>query len=208
MNKYCGTKIFSVLGILVIVMMLISGCGSSSANNTYTDEIAEPTQVDIKSEEIIHSGSKGDVGLWPRAEFEVTGVVKSKKKYSDFTSQISEYDLVIAWGELNQGKIDSFIKYSQKDRLYNYEYDASCPVNDDYISRHSTNINVIHKNDDILNKIKDIKEGDQVRLKGTLVDVDFKEDTIVSLWKTSKTRDSRGEGSSEIMYVEEVSVVN
>ena len=47
-----------------------------------------------------------------------------------------------------------------------------------------------------------------IELKGFLVDVDFKNSNNQALWSTSMTRDDTGDGSCEILYVEEISVIN
>lgn len=203
------SNLSKLLSVLIIITLLLFGRSLIVDKVLYQGEIAVPTQIDIKDKkEIEYSGKEGDVDLLPRAEYELTGVIKSKKKYSDFSSQISRYDLTIAWGDLNKEEIDSFITYSQSGRWYYYRYDSDSPVNSDYISKHSANVHIIHKDEEVLNQIKKINEGDLVKLKGFLVDVDFKNLNNVQLWKTSMTRNDTGNGACEIFYVEEVTFIN
>ena len=116
------TKLSKFLSAILLITLVLLGKTIVSDNTLYQGEIAFPIQVDIKdSEEIVHKGKRGEVGILPKAEYEIVGVVKSKKKYSDYPSQISEYDLTIAWGDLNKKEIDSFINYSQSGRWY-YDY--------------------------------------------------------------------------------------
>ena len=101
------TKIISVM-IIVVVMMF--GKSMKTVPELYQQEIQVPAQKNIVSSKAIsHSGEKGEVRLLPKARYEIKGVVKSKKKYSDFTSQISKYDLAMAWGNLNKDEIDIFV---------------------------------------------------------------------------------------------------
>lgn len=192
---------------ILITVILFLGRAMINDKVLYQGEIVRPIQKEIKKKkEIIHSGKEGDVRLLIKEEYELTGVVKSKKKYSDFPSQISEYDLAIAWGDLNKEEVDSSIKYSQRGRWYYYRYSADCPVSQSYISKHSSNTHIIHKDKDILKEIKKIDKGDHVKLKGFLVDVDFKNSDNMPLWKTSRTRSDTGNGACEILYLEEVEV--
>jgi hypothetical protein len=194
--------------MLLLIAMILFGKSLIMDKAVYQGEIAMPIQVDIKEKDrIILEGSEGKVELIPRAEYSLTGVVKSKKKYSDYTSQISEYDLAMAWGDLNKDEIDSGISYSQNGRWYYYKYSPDISVNADYISKNSANVHIIHKDKDILKKIESLKEEDYIKLEGYLVDVDFKNPNNTSLWETSETRNDTGNGACEIMYVENVTII-
>ncbi len=203
------TKLSKALSVLLAIILLLMGKSLIIDKNIYQGEIPIPVQIDIKDmNEISHMGKLGEVLIIPRAEYEISGVVKSKKKYSDFPSQISEYDFTIAWGDLNKEEIDNFIKYSQSGRWYYYRYAAESPVSADYISKHSANIHIIHKDKEVLNIIKNINEGDFIKLTGFLVDVDFDNGENNPIWKTSRTRNDTGDGSCEILYVEEVKTIH
>lgn len=202
------SNLSKLLSLLLFIAVILFGKSLLSDNVVYQGEIAVPIQTDIKGEDkIIHEGSEGKVELIKKAQYELTGVVKSKKKYSDYTSQVSKYDLAMAWGDLNKDEIDDGISYSQSGRWYYYKYSKDIPVNLDYISKNSANVHIIHKDKDILKKIESIKEDDYILLQGYLVDVDFKNPNNTSLWKTSKSRNDTGNGACEIMYVENVTII-
>ncbi len=203
------SKLSKILTSLLIITILLVGKDVLFDKELYQGEIAVPVQRNLKKvQEVVHSGKDGEVILLKKAEYELTGVVKSKKKYSDFPSQISEYDLAIAWGSLNKAEIDSFIKYSQRARWYYYRNDLDSNVSNDYISKHSANTHIIHKDKGVLKKIKKINKGDYVKLKGFLVDVDFKRTKDAPLWKTSTRRNDLGDGACEIFYVEELTIID
>ena len=201
---------FSKLLIVLIAIILLLFVRQLTLDQVvYPDEIDAPLQSDLKvADEIRHTGKEGEVLLFPKAEYTLKGVVKSKKKYSDYPSQISSYDLALAWGELNDEEIEDFITYSQSGRWYYYRYKSGTPVSGDYIAEHSANVHIIHKNEEILDQLKNIKEGDFILLKGYLVDVDFTENQSDSLWKTSLTRSDTGNGACEILYVESVTIID
>ena len=199
------SNLSKLLSLLLFIGVILLGRSLILDNVVYQGEIAMPIQTDVKGEDrMIHEGSEGKVELIPRAVYELTGVVKSKKKYSDYTAQVSEYDLAMAWGDLNKEDLDSGISYSQSGRWYYYKYSQDLSVNSDYISKNSANVHIIHKDKDVLKKIEAIKEGDYIKLEGYLVDVDFKNPNNTSLWKTSKSRNDTGNGACEIMYVENI----
>src|SRR6056297_1853107 len=157
------SKLSKILIILILLTFLLFGRALINNKDFYQGDIAVPIKLDIQDENTIkHNGKEGEVQLLARAEYELLGIVKSKKKYSDFPSQISEYDLAIAWGDLNK---------------------------------------------EDLKEVKKINEGDYIKLKGVLVDVDFNNANYSSLWKTSRTRNDTGNGACEILYLEEVTII-
>ncbi|MCD4714687.1 MAG: hypothetical protein K8R73_15515 [Clostridiales bacterium] len=203
------SNLSKVLIVLITIIVLLFARSLISDRAIYQGEIEIPLQTDLSDmKEIRHIGKEGEVILLPKAEYTLKGVVKSKKKYSDYSSQISDYDLTFAWGELNKDGVDDFIKYSQSGRWYYYKYESGTPVSGDYIAKHSANVHIIHNNKEILEKIKRIDPGDFVVLKGYLVDVDFNKNDNDALWRTSTTRDDTGNGACEILFVEEVEIVD
>ena len=203
------SNLSKLLIVLITMILLLFVRQLTLEQVVYPDEIEAPLQSDLKAaDEIRHIGKEGEVILLPKAEYTLKGVVKSKKKYSDYPSQISVYDLAIAWGELNDEENEDFITYSQSGRWYYYRYKSGTPVSEAYIAEHSANVHIIHKNMEILDQIKDVEEGDLIMLKGYLVDVDFNQDQNSSLWKTSTTRNDTGNGACEILYVEELTILD
>jgi len=134
------------------------------------------------------------------AEYTIEAVVKGKKKYSDYPSQISSYDFILAWGDLNRKDVGKYIRYSQSGRWYYFRYFQGLPVSVDYIGNHSANVHIIHQDKDVLNEIKSIGKGEHVILHGYLVNVNFKDGP----WKSSLSRSDAGNGACEIMYVTSV----
>ena len=128
--------------------------------------------------------------------------IQSKKKYSDYPSDISKYDLALAWGDLNSKEIDEHIKYSQRGRWYYFTCDNDCPVSVDYVGNRSANVHIIHENDDVLKDVKSLDKGDHIKLTGYLVKVNFEGGP----WTSSLTRTDTGDGACEVMYVTNVEV--
>ena len=163
-----------------------------------------PEQINvIPPKKELYEGDSGDVDLVIKAEYDIRGVVKGKKKYSDYSSQVSKYDIILVWGDLNKEKHDQHIKYSQSGRWYRYTYNQE-RIEGNFIGKQSANIHLISENEEIAKKIKKIKKNDYVRIKGNLVDVDFGDGT----WETSMTRGDTGNGACEILFVKELHIVD
>ena len=190
------------IGIVIIAILFAN---TLLSKEPYQGHIAEPVQINLtKAETITIPDEVGNVELSLLAKYTIEGVVKSKKKYSDYTSRVSKYDFALAWGDLNEQEIDDHIRYYQSGRWYYYQCSGDSLVSQDYISNHSANVHLIHKDKDVLNKIKKIRENEYVRLEGYLVNVNFKDGS----WKTSLSRSDTGNGSCEIMYVTNVKTID
>ena len=185
--------------IVVVLAAMIIFAGRMLWGESYQGFIEEPQQTMLASPiQTNISGSDGDVRLTLLAQYIIEGVVKSKELYLlDYPSQISKYDLALAWGDLNREGIDEHISYSQSGRWYCYRYSEDSPVNQNYISNHSANVHLIHRDGEILRKIVLASGGSHVRIKGFLVNVHFDSGS----WETSLSRSDTGNGACEIMYV-------
>jgi len=187
-----------VVPLVIVAMTWLS-------KEPFTGFIGDPVQSNLGgAETVIIKGDRGDVALSLLAHYSIEAVVKSKNHQSDYASQISKYDLALAWGTLNDPVIDAHISYGQSGRFYYYRWSEGTPVSPDYIASHSANVHVIHSNSYILKDIKGIDENDHIRLEGFLVNTNFKD----GAWKTSLTRNDTGNGSCEILYVTNVEILD
>jgi hypothetical protein len=151
----------------------------------------------------VYSGEEGDVQISFRAEYDIRGVVKGKKKYSDYPSQVSQYDLILAWGDLNKEEYDQHVNYSQGGRWYYYTFEKGM-IEEGFIAKNSANVHLIAENDEIKKEIRKVRKNDYIRIKGYLVDVHFENGP----WETSMTRGDTGNGACEIIYVKEIHIVD
>lgn len=187
-----------VAGILIIVCLFAR---SLMLNAQYQGFISDPVQVNLASSEtVLIPGKEGDVPVTLMAEYTIEAVVKGKEKYSDYPSQISPVDFILAWGELNKKEVGQHIRYSQSGRWYYYRYFQGLPVSVDYIGTHSANVHIIPLDKKVSEEIKGIGKGDHVILHGYLVNVNFKNGP----WKSSLSRNDTGNGACEVMVVTSV----
>ena len=76
--------------------------------------------LDLKS---ILEGKDYKYVLTPKASYNVSALIKGKKKYDwDWGAQISPYDLLLVWGDLANTNINSGIQYSQSGRWYHSRF--------------------------------------------------------------------------------------
>lgn len=192
----------TIIGIIIVVLLFSK---SLLPEGNQIGELPNPVQINLDEPKTISiTGQSGEVDITLLAEYTIEAVVKSKKKYnSDYPSQVSSYDLALAWGNLNMEEIDKNIKYSQSSRWYFYRYKMDNLVDQDYISKHSTNVHIIHKDNVVLKELKSVRENDHVKLDGYLVNVNFSNGP----WISSLTRSDTGNGSCEIMYVTNVAII-
>jgi hypothetical protein len=197
-------KKFEKLIIVAVIMFLVIVIKVGLSKDGYQGELPDPVQVDLDAPKSVYvTNMEKEVEVDFLAEYTIEAVIKSKKKYSDYASDISRYDVALAWGDLNSKEIDDYVKYSQRGRWYYYNMDNDCPVSVSYIGERSANVHLIHENNDILKDIRALDEGDHIKLKGYLVKVNFESGP----WTSSLTRTDTGDGACEVMYVTSVEVI-
>jgi hypothetical protein len=206
MLKYKGQLVFSI-----ILLFVVSGCEKPTLTGVEFEKIdtsQEPQQTSHRSEEPISRGIKsGFVSITPLAEYKVSGVVVSKKSYSDdWEGEISPVDLAIAWGRLAEPEFKKYITFSHSHRWYHYKWKEGSPSDAKYVIAHSANNHIIPATENLRRALKIIKKRDRVVLEGYLGNLKGTfEDREVS-WNTSLSRMDTGNGSCELFYVSKVRI--
>jgi hypothetical protein len=172
------------------------------------DTLQDPLQSALwTNEPIIITKKNLQLKLTPQATYKIGAIILSTKKYgSDWSSQISPYDLALGWGGVSRQENLDHIKFKQVLRWYRYRYDAQCLISQDYISKHSSNHHIISANSNIAKAIKFIRKKDIIELEGKLVNVKGMYKGKSVHWNTSTTRDDTGNGSCEILYVTKIKI--
>lgn len=187
-----------VIPLLLLVYTWLEG-------EPYTGYIADPIQVGMESGSVINIlGDEGYVSMSLLASYEIEAVVKSTNRQWDYPAQVSQYDLALAWGDLNREDIDATITYGQSGRFYSYRWSPETPVSPAYIGSHSANVHLIHSDRSTLKQIRAIDKDDHIRLQGYLVQVNFPS----GAWRSSLTRNDSGNGACEILYVTGVKMLD
>jgi len=142
--------------------------------------------------------------LTPRAVFEIRARVLSRENYRlGVEADLSPLDLALGWGVMSDQAVLDRIEISQGSRWYYTRYDLPAPVSQQAIIQNSGNMHMIPAQNRIRKKLKGVRVGDIVRLRGMLVDVDHPSGWR---WRTSLSRGDTGGGSCEIVYLEEIEI--
>ncbi len=198
--------------ILLFFFLITSmACSEPIPSGFNTNEInieKEPEQIkNIDTEPITISGKNYSFTLTPLALYKISGLVKSKKKYSnDWNSILSPMDVALVWGKLANSDVDKYIKYWQRNRWYYYRYEAGTPVSKDYIINHSSNNHLIPANENIKNALNLIETNKEIYIEGYLVNIKGKYKGNDYWWNSSLSRLDTGDGSCEVIYVMKINI--
>lgn len=140
--------------------------------------------------------------ITPLADFNLKGRILSYKNYSsDKEAELSPIDLALGWGPMSKNEVLSKINISQRNRWYYWRTD-NFPIPRREIETNSANMHIIPADKSIAGKLKDVKRGQIVHIKGHLVECDqngWK-------WKSSLSREDTGGGACEVIYVTNLEV--
>jgi len=195
--------VFASLGYFYIMRPVVS-----EENYATINTIQEPQQYPLFDLYTFPVNSKGlDVVIKPFAQYKISAVVLSKKRYvTDWTSIISPIDLALGWGDVSKPINFKHIEVRQTMRWYRYKIDNECAITQKYISTHSSNHHIIPANDNIRKAVLFVNKNDIIVLEGFLVNISgkFKDGNVN--WRSSQSRTDTGDGSCEIMYVTSVRI--
>ena len=153
----------------------------------------------------ISSFRKGDYTYYPRANFQVEAKVLSVSNYYfDQEARISPVDFALGWGKMSDESILEHIDIWQENRWYKWQSDLM-PIGKREIINSSANMHMIPDSDAIAKKLKTVRNGDLVSIKGYLVDVNK---NTGWKWKTSTTRTDSGAGACDIVYVKSIEIID
>ena len=162
----------------------------------------------FQTQPTISSFRRNDYTFTPFSEYEVEArVISIKRYYFDEQARLSNSDFILGWGKMSDESVLNEIDISQKDRGYEWESD-SMPISKEEITNSSVNMHLIPENGLIANKIKEVRIGDIVHIKGYLVNV---HSAAGWNWNSSRSGSSiydMGGGDDKIYYVKSIRIVD
>jgi len=192
----------NALYILLVVLLVMFWRDWAAREVTHEAGVlvpSAPRQQNLVDDQPLHMDG---YRLTRRAAFDIQARVLSRKNYRwGSESDLSPLDLALGWGVMSDQSVLDRIEITQSSRWYFTRYELPAPVSDREIITHSSNMHVIPANDWVHKKLKKIRRGNILQLKGFLVDVKSESGFH---WNTSMRRDDTGNGSCEVFYVEEV----
>lgn len=140
----------------------------------------------------------------PQAAFEIRALVLSAAHYYwGRNSELVPVDLALGWGPMSDGDVLKDISISQGNRWYFFSYQHASISQGEIIS-HSGNMHLIPSSPEIEKKIDKVHKGDTVEFKGYLVNVSADDGWY---WNSSLSRTDSGDGSCEVVWVNEFEIV-
>lgn len=162
---------------------------------------SEPTQYTVAYAEPF---TYKEHTLTPVAEFEIQAkVLRQEPYYLDRASDISPVDFVLGWRSMSDQEIVDQFEFRQNLRWYSWHSETARMRNYEIIGQ-TANTHLIPANDEVREKIKQVKTGDIIHLVGQLVNVQGQDGWF---WKTSISRHDKGDYSSEIIWVQDLDIV-
>ena len=199
---------------LAVFLMIVLACSGYMIWNAGTRRaitgIRGPIQEKADGGETLHTAGYA-VEVRYLAEYDIEGLVVHRKKYGGdgIGAALAPVDAALAWGEVaeNNRKID--FHWRQSGRWYYWRVDdiaELAPVGGEAgLNEQSSNNHLVPANDSIRKKVKKIRRGDHIRIKGYLADIYAeKSDGEVFTWTSSTSRTDQGDGACELIYVTDI----
>lgn len=143
----------------------------------------------------------GDYQLTPLADFEVEARVLSVEKYNmDGGARVSPIDFALGWGPMSDSAVLSHFRIDQGARFFTiYPDEQALDLKTAMLN--ASNMHLIPADGILEDRLKRVKPGNIVLLRGQLVSV-LGPDNFT--WRSSLTRSDTGNGACELFYVESV----
>ena len=212
-------RIAKIKKFLLITFVVIFGLtfflknNYRSVDNIAPEILKDPIQGDVEYKENIEFEKEGyEYKITPLYDYEISGLVVHSRLYDTWYSlhkkdKVFTVDLCMIWGSNIESKVyqKRSLRFSQDMRFCFYRWMGNISFNNSEISNSHLLIDN-EKHDEIA---KGILDGDQVRIKGKLVNVSAQSvDGNDSFYQNSSTiRGDTGGGACEVILVEEVEIL-
>ncbi len=212
-----GRWIFLIL-LITMAITFFTRNNHRSVENPLSVLFDEPQQTKIEQAENIKFEKDGfSYDLEPLYEYEINGLVVNRFDYTWFsltrTDNVFPIDLCMTWGNnIKNGTYrDRSVDFRQNGRWCFANWGPDINFDFDEVS----NNHLVIDDKQIEKLAFSINEGDQIRIKGKLVNVEAenvdgesqKYEPTLSSWRSSTNRDDSGGGACEVIYVEELEIL-
>ena len=205
-NRSSFVKVLLLIVIAVIIFFFVK----EHVGRRSIAGIGEPVQTEASGSAKMNLDGY-DITVTYKYSYNIAALVVSTHDYAenDIGDKLAPTDVALAWGKVAalNGSVD--FHWSHSGRFIRWSLPSSeelAKVGSEAEVDHSvSNNHLIAANESIKKRIKKIKEGDYIRIKGYLVNVDgVKSDGTSFYWYSSTSRDDTGDGACEVIYVTDV----
>ena len=213
-SKKMSKRKKQIIAIISLMMVVIIAFGSYilslfavKKDYEYVSSLLNlPEPIQIEAANVInHEVDDCLITYNVKAKYTLTGRVVEKHYYMPYNTinKIARYDFGMAWGEVANEENISQIKFrNDGQRFLHYQYPNSLIQklgSREAITDHISNNHLIHANERVLKLIRNVKEGQYIKIEGYLVYVQF--EFGYADWNSSLSRTDHGDGACEIFYV-------
>lgn len=209
-------RILFIALLLTAVVTFFSQGNYKSVNDIHPSVLEEPIQEEISTKEpVTFALDEYSYELTPLFDYEINGLIVHKKNYSLSPiyerNKVSPMDLCMIWGSNAQSGVykEKSLKFSQDYRWCKYRWRGNLTFN----VNQAANNHLVTNDQGIVKKIKSLRAGDQVQIKGKLVNIkatslseEGSQPNYFTI-RTSTKRTDSGAGACENIYVEELTVL-
>lgn len=193
------TRMFSLI-IRLVAIALVSGCAERVTLGPGEFAPAEPAQRAIDHAD---SFAVGDFSLKPRAEFQITAKLLSKRRYYwDRLTPLVPWDYALGWGKVSDEAWLGGSSITQGARFM-YWHLSDSPLTLKIAEPASANVHLIPASETVRVALDKAPQGAIVSLRGQLVDVLMPDGKRIP---SSLSRHDTGPGACEILFVHSASV--
>ena len=171
----------------------------------------DPVQSELSDRAFVHEWRGERFVVHPVAEYSIAGVLVSRNDIGGFSdiyhtsSSVDVVDVCLVWGENARERVYRSVEFWSEPfscwfRAPNFE------LLDDFRRDQMSNTHVLAKDEFIAKRLNRLRLGDQIRMRGRLVNYN-PAGASEALRKSSLVRDDSGNGACEVMFVEELDVL-
>jgi len=203
-----GIALLVLLGLGFVGYRVVLPRAWSQPASTPLSLEGEPRQSPIEQPERIQVDRDGREYVVEKLfDYEISGEVLSASSYDvSWTTDFSDVDVALIWGP-RRARFKELFTFSQMGRWLFWRFDESVSAEDRRdVALHVSNNHLIpsEKSKHVASAFRMIREGDQVRLTGSLVRVLGPGGHPLA--SSSVSRDDSGDGACEVVWVDELQV--
>ncbi len=197
-----------IMSVLVLMISWWAKNQLPDAQEITTELLNEPVQTNSRAQPFDFDYRDKTYLVEPVADYELWGLVVTHNDIMGMTDimhdddSVDIKDICVVWGENVQNNDYRDVSYSSGDFVCYYQYDRPLDFQHEQLS----NNHLLSDNWQVRELIRNVKIGDQVHLKGMLVNYAA---AATPDWKrnSSITRKDKGNGACEVIFVDEFTVL-
>lgn len=218
-NRYwkIANRIILTVLFIITIWTFFSKDNYRSVDKIHSAVTKEPIQTEVSaSEPIIFNNNDYEYNLTPLFRYEINAMIVHMMDYRWFSlkkmDSVFPVDLCLIWGENVSSKVyqSKKLKFSQDARFAYWSWSGDLKFNGNEVA----NTHLLIEDKHLEKELEQLNRGDQIKIKGHLVNVEAKNigkpgkyDPAQFSLNTSVVRSDTGAGACEIVYIENMEIL-